>query len=131
MKDIVPWFGLVPLAAILAFAVRQRLRRGSAPRYVLVSVGERSKWSTRPPVIRTQEKLALVQDIETEIEAAGFTARALVFLGKPTLDLIVKTHDPDRASKDLAARLTSFPVVVYSVGAPGEFRWVRRLWRHL
>jgi hypothetical protein len=131
MKTLVPWLGLLPLAWIIAFAVWQRMKRSHTPDRVLVAVGQRPKWTTRPPVIRTSDQLALVKNVGAEIERAGFTAKAVLFLGQPTMDLILEAQDPEQVVQHLASVLGNFPVVVRAVGRPDDLKWVSRLWRHM
>jgi hypothetical protein len=119
------------LAVFCGFAVWLRVRRKSVPRYVLVSIARPRWWSTRPVLVERPEQLALLKEIGAEIDRAGLHGKALLFLGRPTMDIIVEAEDPNAAARTLASALASFPVRVAPVGRPHDLHWVQRLWRYV
>jgi hypothetical protein len=124
--------GLLPVLLLSAIAIRDRLKRRKGPRYVLVAVGPRAKWSTRPPLVRDREALTQLQDIGAVIERAGLgTPQRMTFLGEPSMDLLVEAADPVAAAHQLRATLEGRPVSVSVVGRQGDLRWVAHLWRHM
>src|SRR3954452_9678744 len=126
------WLGLALwLAVVCAVPVWLRIRRGSIARDVLVSAAAPRRWSTRPVLVEHREQLALLKEIGAEIDRAGLHGKALLFLGRPTMDVIVEADDPRSAARDLASLLARFPVTIAPVGRPHDLHWVRRLWRYL
>jgi len=129
---VAAWLGLALwLAFFGAIVVWLRIRRRSAPRCVLVSAEAPPWWSTRPVFVERPEQLARLKEIGAEIDRAGFHGKALLFLGRPTMDVIVEADDPNAAARELAPRLAGFDVTVAPVWRPHDLRWVRRLWRYL
>ena len=132
MRDaLIVLVGLLPLLSVFAFAIWARYRRRSLPDQVLVEVGGRKTWTTRPRRVRQPDELLLLKAIGAAIERSGAGApKVLMFLGQPTMDLVVHAREADSVAAQLRVVLSEYPVVVSAVGQRGALRWVAKLWRH-
>jgi hypothetical protein len=54
-----------------------------------------------------------------------------MFLGRPTMDLLIETPDPKAAAAVLRAALKGYDVKVESLGRHGDLTRFRHMWRHL
>jgi len=133
MTSYVSWFEIAAvLAPFVAVAIWSRWRRGAKSERVLVAVGARPRFSTRPPLVKRPEDLALLKEIGEAIDRAGLgPARVLMFLGRPSMDIVVDAKEPEVVLRELATVLGSFPVALSAVGRAGDLAWHARLWRHM
>jgi hypothetical protein len=131
MKSIAPWLGFAPIALLIGIAIWDRFTQSTAKKFVLIRVGDHPMWTTRPPLITTAAQVESARNVATQLETMGFTAKSLVFLGTPTMDLIVESEEPEQLAPHLAQTLRDVPVVVRAVGRPGDLIWFSRLWRHM
>jgi hypothetical protein len=124
-----PLIGLLPLVLLSGIAIWQRLR-GDGARYVLVEVGKRERWRIRPPLLRKTSELSVLRDVAGRIHDAGLgDAEALKFLGRPTMDLIVRADDANGAALQIAAALGACDARV-SIVRDGKGVMDLRLWRY-
>jgi|SRR5579862_1025920 hypothetical protein len=124
--------GFFPFLIICAIAAWARTRRSRGPQYVLVAVGARRSWTTRPPLVNSPQDLALLRAVGAVIEVAGLgRVKALTFLGAPTMDLVLEAADPEATAQQLAPLLAAYPVSASVVGRRDDLQWHARLWRHL
>ena len=124
--------GALPLVALCAFALWERIRRkAEGESVVLIAVGRRKKWRIRPPVLTDPTELSLLRDVGSAIENAGLgEVKVLNFLGRPTMDLVIEVHDATATAVQLDAALAPYPVHVSVLGRRGDLKCDLGLWRY-
>jgi hypothetical protein len=122
---------LVFIAFLLVLFVWDRRSRNRRQTSVLVAVGRRRAFSTRPPLLKEQD-FAVIEQVRSVIDTIGLgPPKVLMFQGEPTLDMIIETDEPHGVIRQLKLMLANVPVQIANVGRPGDLTWFMKLWRHI
>ena len=101
----------VCLAVLFVVVAWREWRYYRLPVRYLIRTGGQRRWMTRPRVLRNKEEFARMGEVVERLEAAGLApVKVCMFLGRPTMDLILEPND--RTRKEIEAIVAGFDVRV-------------------